>query len=76
MRQFEQDWLELGRRAGVQPPLPAPKEPPTHPGSRGRANRPARHSGGRAMTEPSVSFAGNLTNQPELGHTETVGDPG
>jgi single-strand DNA-binding protein len=22
------------------------------------------------MTEPSVSFAGNLTDQPELGHTE------
>ena len=25
---------------GVQPPLPAPQEPPTRPGSRGRADRP------------------------------------
>jgi single-strand DNA-binding protein len=33
--------------------------------------RPARQSQeGCTMTEPSVSFAGNLTNDPELRHTE------
>ena len=36
MGQFEQDWLELGRRVACQPPLPALQEPPTPPGSPGR----------------------------------------
>jgi single-strand DNA-binding protein len=38
--------------------------------SRGRADRPARQQEGQTMTEPSVSFAGNLTDDPELRHTE------
>src|SRR5919112_5066898 len=49
--------------------LGMPRCPPS-PGSKGRADRPARHSGGMHMTEPSVSFAGNLTDDPELRHTE------
>jgi Single-strand binding protein family len=41
------------------------------PGSKGRADRPARQSQeGSAMTEASVSFAGNLTDDPEVRHTE------
>src|SRR5215216_8058301 len=47
-----------------------PRCPPS-PGSKGRADRPARQQeGAHPMTEPSVSFAGNLTNDPELRHTE------
>jgi hypothetical protein len=47
-----------------------PRCPPS-PGSKGRADRPARQQeGARAMTEVSVSFAGNLTDDPELRHTE------
>ena len=37
----------------------------------GRADRPARHQErGRTMTEASVSFAGNLTDDPEVRYTE------
>jgi single-strand DNA-binding protein len=51
--------------------LGMPRCPPSL-GSKGRADRPARQQeGARAMTEPSVSFAGNLTDQPELRHTES-----
>src|SRR5215211_7005077 len=47
-----------------------PRCPPS-PGSKGRADRPARQQeGAHPMTEPSVSFAGNLTDDPELRHTE------
>src|SRR4029450_8321218 len=47
-----------------------PRCPPS-PGSKGRADRPARHSQeGCSMTEPSVSFAGNLTDDPEVRYTE------
>src|SRR5215211_932100 len=46
-----------------------PRCPPS-PGSKGRADRPARQQEGPSMTEASVSFAGNLTDQPELRHTE------
>src|ERR671911_1892304 len=47
-----------------------PRCPPS-PGSKGRADRPARQQeGARDMTEASVSFAGNLTDHPELRHTE------
>src|SRR5918994_4992034 len=70
MRQFEQDWLELASRVARSLHYPAPPEPPTHPGSPARADRPAHRSGGRTMTEPSVSFAGTLTDDPELRHTE------
>jgi hypothetical protein len=37
----------------------------------GRAARPARHQEGCTMTEAAVSFAGNLTDDPELRHTES-----
>src|SRR5829696_3527128 len=51
-------------------PFGMPRCPPS-PGSKGRADRPARQQkGARAMTEASVSFAGNLTDDPELWHTE------
>src|SRR5215211_352272 len=46
-----------------------PRCPPS-PGSKGRADRPARQQEGAPMTEASVSFAGNLTDDPELRHTE------
>src|SRR5918995_4835733 len=50
--------------------LGMPRCPPS-PGSKGRAHRPARHSQeGSTMTEAAVSFAGNLTDNPELRHTE------
>jgi hypothetical protein len=50
--------------------LGMPRCPPS-PGSKGRADRPARHQeGARAMTEASVSFAGNLTDDPEVRYTE------
>jgi single-strand DNA-binding protein len=42
----------------------------TVPGSKGRADRPARQQEGSTMTEPSVSFAGNLTDDPKLRHSE------
>src|SRR5215216_879201 len=35
----------------------------------GQTARPG-NPGGQIMTEPSVSFAGNLTDQPEVRHTE------
>src|SRR5215217_6697989 len=47
-----------------------PRCPPS-PGSKDRADRPARQSRrAGTMTEASVSFAGNLTDDPELRHTE------
>src|SRR5215213_5420380 len=50
--------------------LGMPRCPPS-PGSKGRADRPARQSRrGKIMTEASVSFAGNLTDQPEVRYTE------
>src|SRR5215217_749117 len=49
--------------------LGMPRCPPS-PGSKGRADRPARHSGGMHMTEASVCFAGNLTEDPEVRYTE------
>src|SRR4029453_7786492 len=52
-------------------PLGMPRWPPS-PGSKGRADRPARQpKGARAMTEASVSFAGNLPDDPEVRHTES-----
>src|SRR4029453_10066490 len=42
----------------------------TVPRSKGRADRPARQQEGQDMTEPSVSFAGNLADQPEVRSTE------
>src|SRR5918998_569698 len=50
-------------------PFGMPRCPPS-PGSNGRADRPARQQEGSSMTEASVSFAGNLTDDPELRHTE------
>jgi hypothetical protein len=51
-------------------PVGIPRCSPS-PGSKGRADRPARQpEGARAMTEAAVSFAGNLTDDPELRHTE------
>src|SRR4029450_10065298 len=51
-------------------PLGMPRCPPS-PGSKGRADRPARQpKGARAMTEAAVSFAGNLTEVPEVHYTE------
>src|SRR4029453_19440255 len=55
---------------GVQPPLPAPPQPPTPPGRPGGADPPARPPEGGIMTEPSVSFAGNLTGEPEVHSAE------
>src|SRR5215216_2495415 len=46
-----------------------PRCPPS-PGSKGRADRPARHQEDSSMTEASVSFAGNLTDDPEVRYTE------
>ena len=48
--------------------LGMPRHPPS-PGSKGRTDRPARQQEGSTMTEASVSFAGNLTDNPELRHT-------
>jgi single-strand DNA-binding protein len=43
----------------------------TVPGSKGRADRPARQQQrGRTMTEAAVSFAGNLTDDPEIRYTQ------
>jgi single-strand DNA-binding protein len=42
----------------------------TVPGSKGRADRPARQQKGHTMTEAAVSFAGNLTDNPEVRYTE------
>src|SRR5215217_2696128 len=51
--------------------LGMPRCPPS-PGSKGRADRPARQQEGtRAMTEASVNFAGNLTDDPEIRYTES-----
>src|ERR671919_726440 len=50
-------------------PLGMPRCPPS-PGSKGRADRPARQQEGPAMTEASVSFAGNLTDDPEVRYTD------
>jgi Single-strand binding protein family len=48
-----------------------PRCPPS-PGSKGRADRPARQQkGGHTMTGAAVSFAGNLTDNPELRHTDS-----
>src|SRR5215217_8813776 len=48
-----------------------PRCPPS-PGSKGRADRPARQQKrGRTMSEASVSFAGNLTDDPEVRYTES-----
>src|SRR5215212_7426070 len=50
--------------------LGMPRRPPS-PGSKGRADRPARQSQeGSTMTEASVSFAGNLTDDPKVRYTE------
>src|SRR5215218_9948419 len=46
-----------------------PRCPPS-PGSKGRADRPARHQEGCTMTEASVSFAGNLTDDRQVHYTE------
>src|ERR687898_3256765 len=46
-----------------------PRCPPS-PRSKGRADRPARQQEGSSMTEASVSFAGNLTDDPEVRYTE------
>src|SRR5919198_174870 len=47
-----------------------PRHPPVL-GSTRTGRPPGQASGrGRTMTEPSVSFAGNLTDDPELRHTE------
>ena len=54
-----------------------PRCPPS-PGSKGRANRPARQPEGRTVTEASVSLARSLTDQDELsprhGETCAAGD--
>jgi single-strand DNA-binding protein len=48
-----------------------PRCPPS-PGSKGRADRPARQQEeARATTEASVSFAGNLTDQPEVRYSDS-----
>src|SRR5215211_4130244 len=49
--------------------LGMPRCPPS-PGSKGRADRPARQQEGPSMTEASVSFAGNLTDDPEVRYTQ------
>ena len=45
-----------------------PRHPPS-PRSKGRADRPARQQKG-SQTEATVSFAGNLTDDPEVRYTE------
>src|SRR5215211_2257630 len=49
--------------------LGMPRRPPS-PGSQGRADRPARQQEGPSMTEASVSFTGNLTDDPEVRYTQ------
>jgi flagellar basal body-associated protein FliL len=45
---------------------------PTVPQVQGRADRPARQQERtHTMTEAAMSFAGNLTDQPEVRYTET-----
>src|SRR5215207_7485878 len=45
---------------------------PTVPRFQGQGRPPGQATGrGRTMTEASVSFAGNLTDDPELRHTES-----
>src|ERR671915_401763 len=47
-----------------------PRCPPS-PGFQGQGRPPGQATGrGRTMTEATVSFAGNLTDDPELRHTE------
>src|SRR5918992_900155 len=47
-----------------------PRCPPS-PGFQGQGRPPGQATGrGRTMTEATVSFAGNLTDNPELRHTE------
>ena len=47
-----------------------PRCPPS-PGSKGRADHPGQTvPGGQDHDQASVSFAGNLTDDPELRHTE------
>jgi len=49
---------------------------PASPGSKGKADRPARQSQeDSTMTEAAVSFAGKLTGDPEVRYT-TTGSPG
>src|SRR5215212_3739743 len=51
--------------------LGMPRCPPS-PGSKGRADRPARQSQeGSSMTEAAVNFAGNLTDDPEVRYTDS-----
>jgi hypothetical protein len=45
---------------------------PLSPGSTGWVDRPARQEKGRTMTEASVSFAGNVTDDPEVRYTESA----
>jgi hypothetical protein len=51
--------------------LGMPRRPPS-PGSKGRADRPARQpEEGSSVPEATVSFAGNLTADPEVRYTES-----
>src|SRR5512133_1259415 len=51
-------------------PLGMPRCPP-FPGVQGQGRPPGQATGrGRTMTEASVSFAGNLTDNPEVRYTE------
>ena len=60
----------VGSAACPWRPLGMPRRPPS-PGSKGRADRPARQSQeGCTMTEATVSFAGNLTDHPGVRYTE------
>src|SRR5829696_3958965 len=60
----------VGSTACPWRPCGMPRCPPS-PGSKGRADRPARQSQeGSTMTEANVSFAGNLTDDPEVRYTE------
>jgi hypothetical protein len=61
----------VGSTACPRCSLGMPRCPPS-PWSKGRADRPARHQeGARALTEAAVSFAGNLTDDPEIRYTES-----
>src|SRR5215213_4670759 len=61
----------VGSTACPWRPLGMPRHPPS-PGSKGRADRPARQSQeGSTMTEAAVSFAGNLTDDPEVRYSES-----
>src|SRR5215218_6924588 len=50
-------------------PCGMPRCPPS-PGSKGRADRPARQQEGSPMPDAQASFAGNLTEDPEVRYTE------